>query len=275
MIELRNVPIDFLNKNNTENILLGIGSEHCSIEFIKEAEAFLNANYHKKQAFRLITPKTDQNHISKIIELIEKIIDQRKPESIVINDLGILYYLKEKKENIVLGRILINSLGYQAKLNSIIHPEESQSVVTNMLAPIIIHSKKVELYKKYGVTAIELCAMPHEEEYFQVLKKYGFKIHMHYASFIAGLSKVCYNKKMENSNRESCSFTCLNPKKLNFASQSGEFNHYETLKKKQTDWPNFYLAGNIIYYINSDKPINLERYDSVIYDYRYCNPFDI
>lgn len=274
MIEIRYLnPNSFVNNDS----IIAIGSEHCSLEFIYEVNKALP--YIKNKLFRLVTPKVDQFHFQDVINAIDLVLEINRPESVIVNDLGVLYYLKKYALNITLGRVLVSTYAYRDTLDDFIHPKEKTSIVVNALAPNIIHKSKIKLFQKYGATALELCPLPNEEKYVTLLRHYGMKIHIHCNSYIAALSKVCYTLNAEDD-IFCCNHYCTMPQKLGLSYMS----HYNPTSrnslteseftKMQRSFPHYMLSGNTVYRIDNDKTINENMYDTIIIDKRFPKEVD-
>ena len=228
----------------------------------------------------LVTPKTEQSHFAQVVRLLDEVLDTCRPDSVVVNDLGLLHYLKGRDIDVTLGRVLAGSFGYRASMDAFLHPHETPDVVANTLAPTILHRKKIELYKNYGVTAIEICPMRNEHAYIERLQDYGLRIHVHYASFISAMSKICYTLDMNGGGIPTCALACKKPQKLklehiaNYNPTSSASMLEEEFKSKQVAFPDYFLAGNVIHHIEEKRKITRHCYDTVIYDYRYFHSRD-
>lgn len=270
MIEYRNC---LLNNFSSKDTVLGIGSEHCSREFIIDVERKLFSFDKQVDCFHLVTPKTDQNNLKDVVSTIERVLLNYSPATVVVNDIGILQYLKGTGIDITLGRVLNGSFNYRYDLDGFIDQRENDSVVKNFLSPSIIHSDKIELYSKMGVCAVELCPLRYEEVYIKNLKAIGWRLHMHHHTYISAISKTCYClERDDNQKTYKCKFDCVVPRNISLSHIQG-FNPLSRnsisemeFERLQDSFPNYYVAGNAIYMINDSIVYDKSLYDIIVVD---------
>lgn len=236
------------------NSVRAVGAEQCCVLFLHETQRFLTENDVFPNKITLVTPKTNEIFFKSVVERIEELISRYEIDSIVVNDFGILKYLRDIKNtiDITIGRILLGSFGYRDTMDGFIHPEESDEVVKNVLAPSILHRDKIELFLKYNVKAVEICHTPFERLYMELLKKYPVNIHLHYGTHLVALSKACYRTTW-NGSSSMCGVQCKEVERLKLAHISG-YNPLdkhsmseETFLTKQRAFPELFLAGNAVY----------------------------
>lgn len=255
-----------------KNYLMAIGSEHCCVHFLRNTTPGM-----MPKKFTLVTPKTDTIHFNAVVNRIIKLCDDCEVDSIVINDWGILQYLYESGISIQLtiGRVLLGSFGYKESMEGFIHKEEREGVVKNFLAPSVIHKSKIELFKKYRVTAVEVCLCENEENYMNQLKKYGMQIHLHVGTYLAALSKTCYKTIRKNAEDVSCNYGCnvADMLKLEYIDGYNPLAHNSTYEddyeKIISSFRNYYLVGNAVYRKSEKKSSLSSCYDRLIVDSRF------
>lgn len=269
MIEIRHFRnVQFRNPN----IVYGIGSEQCSVHFIHEASKFILQKYDLPQIV-LVTPKTDERHYEEVVSAMNKMQDLYNVKSIVVNDIGMLEYLKRhgNKIPITIGRVLLGSFGYRDSFKDFISDDENEAIVENVLAPSALHRSKIELFKSYNADTVELCNNIYLEKYYKILEMYGIKIKIHYDNYLAALSKYCFRVCGE----DGCKYDCYDPEKLKIGYIDGynptnkNADNEVEYNKKIYSFPNFYLAGNAVYRVeeigNAPYPTNYE----IIIDERF------
>ncbi len=254
-----------------DDYVIAVGSEQCSIDFLKSTERL------DKGTLTLITPKTDDMHFDGIITRIVDVNNRCNLDSIVINDWGVLECLNEIgiQTKYTIGRVLLGSFGYKESVGDFIHPEENKENVMNILAPSALHKSKIDLFRKYNATAVEVNMLENDKEYTEMLKSYGMNVHAHFDVVLSALSKVCYKA---NAEHVFCNQECRFPEMLRLV----HINKYNPLDKTSmaedeynqllSEFPEYYLVGNAVYRINDGS--NCEKtslYDRIIVDWRFLN----
>lgn len=273
--------IRYPRQTNTysEDSILAFGSEQCSVCFLKQTQSIVTSSdvITSEHGITIVTPKVDEFHFAAVVDRIDKIRKLYNIVSIVVNDWGILQHFCETNNHIdlTIGRVLLGSFGYRDSFSDLLLHEEDPLIARNALAPSALHLQKIELFREYGATAVEVCHSPFESDYANSLKKYGLAIHLHINTMLVALSKVCYKSSAINDN-QLCNMECSSqPERLQLVHIDG----YNPLSKHSLNeseyhelcdsFPQFYLTGNAVYRKTPFFQNEWCHYDRLIIDERF------
>lgn len=282
--ELRGISINkVLKENLLENEIIGVGSEGCVHELCVKAEEMIEYKnaFEKVENFhiRIITPRIPEEYMNKVVGYIEKLFTCFKVNSIIINDYGLLHRISKMNSfeiPIILGRTLIRTLSY-VPWHSYILRGESEEKKSNLLQPNILHLEKLELYKKYNVAGVELCATTNNIDTIKVLKENSIMTFVNFDNIIATIGRTCPVARMLNEEVKQCKQLCRSALNVEFVKSQGIINtaKYET-KISDEIVPRFLNLGSVVYHKKCiDKEFPYELSDGVIFDYRLSDENEI
>lgn len=145
--------ISELNRLPQETQRLYIGSESCIRAFPKSFKEQLEFLESKDYSLSLLTPpiiESELPHFYKILEDFEKIA--KEDSEVIINDWGILEYLRRNKKkvyNIRLGRLLTYQKRGTQNLYDVVKPFDLSNIP-------ILDDKTLNYLKKFHVTGIDI-----------------------------------------------------------------------------------------------------------------------
>lgn len=253
----------------THNELLGVGSERCVHKFCSELKDLLALDRTNKKIgelnFRIVSPRVPEAYVDSVIKYMKEVNDKFNVESIVINDYGILNRLKHIKNfnlQLILGRTLIKSLEYVPWSDYILRNED-ENVKRNLLLPNIYHLSKLELFSKFNVEGVELCATPSTEASIIWLKEKGMKVFVHFNTVIAAIGRTCPTARIYKAKIDKCINMCDKDLTLKLKENWGS-----NCVVKTDIVPTYHCIGNTVYYYKeNNKLFPYELSDGVIYDY--------
>lgn len=271
--EVRGISPKLLHEisNYDEDIIIGIGSEGCVCKFCSIMDELLQIQHKEdellKYKIRIITPRVPEKYSDRVIKCISDAIMKFNIDSVVINDYGILYGIKNmiKKEiPLIIGRTLMRSLEYVPWSAYMLRHEEEE-VKKNLLIPNILHSSKLELFKKFNIVGTELCATMEASTYIDVLQKKGIKVFVHYNTIIGSLGRTCPVVRINNAKIGECVDLCDSYLEVELNKSWGA-NKSINQDRNLDIIPKYQCVGNAVYYYKNDNEFQYEICDGVIYD---------
>lgn len=273
--ELRGVKLDEVNRIELyEGEVVSVGSEGCVHDCIRKFLHLLDLagkEFLNKICFRIVTPRIPEKYMASMLNLLSEIVARVHVNSIIINDYGLLYYLSKNHlsyGDIILGRTLIRTLA-DVPWHNLFLDAENFELRESMLQSNIMHLEKVELFKKYNVTGVELSPVKVNENIMSSLHNVGLKCYVHYNSEIATIGRTCPRLRVKKRKAERCDINCDGSILL-------EFHEPYSLSKVDANgsklYPTLYNINNVIYHKgNVFDAFEYQRSDGVIFDYRICD----
>lgn len=235
---------------------IGIGNEGCILKVpaIEQIDALLSTI---DKPLKLILPFVPQKHIEKVKEFLKKIVDRKRKISLVINDLGVLFYLQTldtRNIEIIVGRFLDWSYSLVPWGGNILRNETSD-VFQYATQSSLYDDKKLALLKGMKVTGIELNATTRNIEVSSEFKKAGFALYVHYGYNILATSRACPFRRMED--KIQCSEDCSTlhefsvkekwmPSSTFTQGKAGTQNYHKD-NRMDHFFPKMYLKNNMVF----------------------------
>lgn len=268
-IELRGVPINKINVENDQYSIIRVGTEGCVHKFCECLEALLNSDC-MNQIIHLVSPRIPNKYMDRVIDYLEKVREQYNVESIVVNDYGLLYRMKTlgmKYQEIILGRTLVRSLAYTPWSNYIIR-DEGDSIKENLLAANIFHKSKIEFFRQYNITGVELCSSPLLKETIEMVHENNIKAYVHLNTIIATIGRTCPIVRMKETSVGECQHLCNEcyKVKLNKVWGVNKFMYQEPTQQIKDLIPDYLVKENVVYY-KCNEMQSQELADVCIIDY--------
>ncbi len=247
------------------------GTEGCVNKFCYIMSELLGRQL-DLEFINIVTPRIPEAYTNQVFDLIVKLDEKYKINSIVINDLGLLYRLKMAGlsfNEIIIGRTLVRSVSY-VPWGDYITRDESEEVKRNLLMINMYHKSKLELLKNFNVTGVELCFFPLIDEAIEYLHDNGFMVYVHDKSIIASIGRTCPIVRMNNCMASKCEGLCDNSLNIKLSKTWGvnKIMFQEPSDEVKKLYPNFLLHENVVYhfYNSSVSQESLEKADVIVYD---------
>lgn len=260
--------------DSCDDIRYAIGTEGCVNKFNHDMEDILYSNRSFPQGLTLITPRVGEKIFSRFVQLVTRMCENYAIEYIVVNDYGVLNALQLDDIKIVLGRTLIRSLAYAPWSSNLIR-DESEQVKRNLLLPNIIHSSKMDFFKKYHIYAVELCATPMLESAATWLNKEGIKIFYHNDTTIASIGRTCPYARLLHETASCCTYQCEDVLNINICKiWSAKTCLYEDADGPTREVvPKYLNIENVLYYRTEDDTAINSDFDTIVFHSQFGNPF--
>lgn len=275
--ELRGIVVEDIEELG-KNEIIGVGSEGCVHDCINKFKALMDLSpKHDKTkiSFRLITPRIPEKYMDVMLRWIKRLTSELNVHSIVINDYGLLYKINKENFifcNIILGRTLIRTLE-DIPWNDLIIESESKEMKQAIVRSNIMHLEKINLFKSYNVSGVELSPVKSNERIIDELHKCGLQCFIHYNNEIATIGRTCPRLRIANFKGEKCFLEC---DKVIIMELVNPYGAYEYSGELQNIYPTLYNVNNVIYHKKNiyDK-FEYQNSDGIIFDYRLCDRRDI
>lgn len=251
---------------------IGIGSESCFYKIPTLAQMKELTEMTDKR-IKIIFPFIPQAYLQDAKDILDEIIKQELRLSVVLNDLGLIAYLKDREApdiEVIAGRFFDWSYEMVPWNDNVLR--EESAVCAEFLKRSRLHNdRKLELFKSLHIGGIELNATRSNlasQEYFaqQGMKTYG---HCYFGSL--AFSRACPYKRMDESNR--CVEQCGQYQRLVFKNKwvasasfdSGKTNFRDADEIKEL-FPEIYIKGNLLLQKNNIPMEEMAAFDGVILD---------
>lgn len=268
--EIRSFDLDKLAEISSQYTTVRFGTEGCVNKFCKSMEELLTTDL-KLKDIHIVTPRIPDKYMEKTVRYIEEVKEKYGIESIVINDYGLLYKLKGigmKFNEVIIGRTLIRSLAYVPWGNFIIR-DENDSMKENLLMANIFHKSKIEFFKEYDVTGVELCQSPLLKETIEILHENNMKAYVYHNTVIATIGRTCPIVRMKKTTAVDCEHLCDTCYKVELDKVWGvnKFMYQDPSQEVRDLVPDYMLKENVVYYITKS-PVAEDTADYIIFDYK-------
>ena len=246
-----------------------IGSDTCIIKFFKLTEDqelldFLRARKAEGKQIKIVTPFVPEKHLDKMKKVLKNMLqsDLFKDSVVVVNDLGMMQYIHSisKTTGVCIGRILLYSVDTVpwGELISRSETEEVQKIVHQIS---LYDNIKMEFYKEFNVTEIEVNLTEGCVESLKAIQKNGFKVNVHHRDILYGTQRSCPIRR--NGNFDCAGSECEQFEELHFYqlwSPTGPYAPSDNIPFPES----IYVEGNRI--AGTLKEIDESWSDDVIYD---------
>lgn len=210
------------------------------------------------------------------IEWLEKKLEEwiQYPIGLVVNDIGTLYFLKQRslppKIEVIFGRQLVFSYMH-SPWNETIFLEEDPTIRNEWADLNIKNEEMVHFLTEYNVNEIEMDLLPQYHSSIDYLKNRGFKISGFYGYPIVSISRSCHSVRFYDGKIGVCQHLCDSPFKLEPMERWNRFEDsmIRISKNTRNSMGNIYVYGNVV--VHGSCNIKEENYqiDSFIMDYRF------
>ena len=204
----------------------------------------------KGQKLHYISPKVTEAYIESEKAKVERLLEN--DISVSINDWGLFYllrpFIKSKKSNVYIGRLLNKSIGDWVWGHSLFERENKESA-EYLRQNNFNHDIKISYFIDSGISGIEVNAGLHSESSFRSISEKGMKIIGYADNKILAISRSCPIRRL---NGYECSELCK--KRLKLVPISNPTN----------DYPEMQLQGNTIVQ-PSENIFNWGGYEKIVY----------
>ncbi len=211
-----------------------------------------------KLNFHYISPKVNMARMDYEYNNVLELLDQGI--SVSINDLGLLYKLKQAKNknaSIYLGRLLTKSINRWI-WGEIHVAQEDPEAKSYFAQNNFYQQEKMEYFKDWNIKGIETSIFSKEEESLKKIKEENFEIIGFIDNTIAAVSRACPIAKDKGITvaNYNCSHLCLNKEII-----IRPANH-EQMEK----YPDLYFEGTVLMK-RIEPTLSWTGYDKVIFSY--------
>jgi hypothetical protein len=272
-IRIHHTYIEQLNEKLLEDCAtISIGHPSCIHKLTGMDVNVLENLLNKDKSVKIEIPILFDSHIEWLENELETWI--KYPVGLVVNDMGVLYYLKQRSLppdiEIILGRRLVFSYMHSPWYENIFLEEEPY--IRNEWADLNIKNEEmVNFLHEYNIKEIETDLLPQYRSSIKYLKKRGFKVSGFYGYPIASLSRSCHSVRFYGGKIGECQHLCDLPLKLEPMERWNRFEDTMIRISKHTrdSMGNLFVYGNVV--VQDSCNIGEDNYqiDSFIIDYRF------
>ena len=260
MGRLKELRLNHIEKaNNVKNFdIISLGSEACwkNVPTIEEIKKICSES---KAQIKIVLPFVPQQYLNVAKKYIDTLFLHNIDIIVIFNDLGLLSYAVQKKnENVVLGigRYFDWSYNWIPWKEDILSGE-SENVVNFVSATTLYDRNKISFYKKMNIKVVEIEMSKSINKIIKWFASYGIEAHVHTDVQLVAITRACPLKRMYGESIcKQCSQSLL---KLEFLKKwipqtsfgATEERHVvdSEINKK---FPLLFLKGNIVFRTNTE-----------------------
>lgn len=175
----------------------------------------------RSKRIKIVLPKLKDSDMEYVKEYLKKIIQCSKfPIEVTVNDYGTLYWLSGMENiKLVVGRIL--SKGFEA------HPQAEyickrypESWKQNIMQSCMVDEDKINLLKKYHVSAMEVDVFKYTSRAIQFLAKH-LEVHGGMEYSLLAVFPLCPCEKSIGNGIDECSQACNDRIRVEYCDEAG------------------------------------------------------
>lgn len=286
--EIRLTNLDLLEEIlNCDVDIISIGDEFCPwrLYHIKNYMEIVKKILKKNKRVRINTSFISSKIMNQTLTIIEQLMHLSEDIEFVMNDYGVLNYLKQNKmlpKKVIIGQMLNHSLEEYLWSDEVVS-EETEKVRDNWLLSNFASKYVLNYFKdNYNVKGIIMNYLPYGQKSADIIKENGVEINFVDKYYTMAVARKCHSALYYNVQPgEVCSEPCH--KKLvislentyTIENMDQKFISPETAVKDKVD--GWIVYGNVIYYPYS-KNIQLDtiKYEdaTIILNERYYEGLD-
>lgn len=216
MIEVRIDNRNFnVNADYSKYDSFSIGHESCIHKFWdivnnKKNIEFLKVIKKEQKEIKLLTPFIPEKLWDDFSNRFKVLISSElfMNSVIIVNDLGLLTYVHklETDRKFCMGRSLIFSFEY-TPWGDMIYESEDESIKAIIKQLNFYDDDKINYYRKYNVSEIEVNYKPGIYDSIKNIEKKGIRVIVNKRDFLYGIQRSCEVKRKHN-NRQDCQSLC-------------------------------------------------------------------
>lgn len=251
---------------------IGIGSESCfyKIPTIEQMKELIEMTDKK---IKIIFPFIAQKYLEIVKNLFDQIIKEKLYLTVVLNDIGLIAYLKNKNSpviDVVAGRFFDWSYEMVPWNENVLRDESPISI--DFLKRSRLHNdKKLDLLKTLNIKGVELNTTRSNLNSLEYFEQKGMKTYGHYYFNTLAFSRACPVKRMNESN--SCTEQCNQYQKVIFENKwvaSTSFvpdkNNFTNADEVKEMFPEIYMKGNMMLQKNNISMEKMVLFHRIIVD---------
>ncbi|MDS0527096.1 hypothetical protein NNC19_15495 [Clostridium sp. SHJSY1] len=251
---------------------IGIGSESCiykipTIEQIRELTDMTD------KKIKIIFPFIAQKYLQKVKDLLDKIIEEKLHLTVVLNDIGLIAYLKKMNSpviDVIAGRFFDWSYEMVPWNNNVLR-DESVSCVDFLKRSRLHNDRKLDLLKSLNVKGIELNTTRSNLGSLEYFEQKGMETYGHYYFNTLAFTRACPYKRLNESSE--CIEKCDQYQKIVFnnkwvasTSFAPEKNNFSDVDRVKDMFPKIYIKENMMLQENNIKIESMSKFHGVILD---------
>ncbi|MDS0527091.1 hypothetical protein NNC19_15470 [Clostridium sp. SHJSY1] len=286
--EIRLTNLDMLEEVlNLDVDIISIGDEFCPWRLchIKNYMGIVKKILSKNKRVRINTSFIPSKAMEQTLVIIKQLMSLSDDIEFVMNDYGILNYLKQNEmlpKNVIIGQMLNHSLEEYLWSNEVIS-EEAMKVRDNWLLSNFASKHVLNYFKDYyNVKGIIMNYLPYGQKSADIIKENGIEINFVDKYYTMAVARKCHSALYYNMQPgETCSEPCHKKliisleKTYTIENMDQKFISPETeVKEKVEGW---IVYGNVIYYpYPENAQLDKMKYadDTIVINERYYENLD-
>lgn len=278
-IELRIPGYSFLERALRYDCdVISIGNDACPLSlpsFEQLSEAYEKV-LSKGKALKLVTPVVFQKHWGNVTEYIEQVTDKFPDLKIVVNDYGVVNYLKNKgyhMKNISLGHV-VSYIYEECPWFSYLLDAEGDFLKNSEEITVFDTPGNISVIREFGIGEIETCLMPFSITSFYGFWKNGFDVNAMVDMIPFTYGRACHGSRYYGKTvGKDCFDICNRITKLRYSYRwVFQEKHLERIKDETYNRISpIYSYGNVLYAKTNYEgtPEDICRMDFITMDIRH------
>lgn len=264
--------------------IISIGDDYCpwKLRSIKNYVEISKKVIEAGMKFRLVTSFVPGNSFDEINKMIDKISEISDEIEFVINDYGVLSYLKSMgklPKNVIIGQMLNHSLEEYLWSKEMISEEELK-VKDNWLLSNYANKMVIDYFKEnYNLRGIIINCLPYGQKSAEIIQSNGVEVNFVEKLYTMAVARKCHCAKFYNKTPgQKCESLCNEcfRASLNQVYKIGTDDikygiPNDDVKNRVQDW---IIFGNAIYHkYPDDLNLDIKKYENatMIINQRYYN----
>lgn len=257
-----------VNKSYHNISSFSIGHESCVVKFFEifRREPLLQFVREQRELGRpvqILTPFVPERHLDETKRILDRLFYQEcfRDSVIIVNDLGLMRFVRERNPNrtMRLGRSMIRSFDYTPWGQAIIE-DETEEIRQVVSQANFYDDEKMEFFRRFHLSEIEANLTSGTRESLLDIRRNGFRVCVHQATFLYGTQRSCHVRRRDGVN-DSCWTACERSESIRLEKLWVTTGHYK--KPDSVHFPNpLYLRGNQI--LGDARDLPLDDFDTVI-----------
>lgn len=235
--------------------VIAIGSMGCpkAMPDIEEIHRIWEGCSENKKILRIYTPRTPQEHLADMKHYLNNLREllKKKEVQLVINDMGILLWLKDNHfeiENLVLGATYSWSAMQNTLYENIVRDEAD--TIKRVYAQVNNNNDlRLEFLRSLNVTEIEVPNIKNVLDQIQRIRAHGFAVSTYRDYMLAGYSRSCVHAKNNDIDAVYCKYECRKPLWLNMKQMwdavTGSFPYFLDDEEVNQYYSSLIVYGNV------------------------------
>lgn len=189
---------------NCKGRSISIGSEGC-IRKIPDINTLIKIA-EEVGHYKLVIPFVPQEHLNYVKSYLLSIVENKIPIKLVINDLGIIFFLRTVNydEKVILGKMFDWSYSKIPWSDNVLR-DESNANQEYFRTSKLFDREKIKVFKQLGVCGVELGINVENLKNEKIMQEYGLDVYYHTGLETISYSRACpYIRENGLCEKDSC-----------------------------------------------------------------------